>query len=124
MKWPVLAIKYLLLSPPSLQCLHLNPGEAGLSPSSREDARERILDLFDDRTQNISLTAAGLITKQGVTSSSLVRASSLSQLTLHDDFKGNNTLQEYSLVRKQEENKSESLTLKGRPGRGPFLLFW
>ena len=65
MKWPVLAMKYLLLSPPSLQCLHLNPGEAGLSPSSREDARERILDLFDDLTQNICLAAtAALITKQ------------------------------------------------------------
>ena len=30
---------------------------------------------------------------------------SLSQLTLHDDFKGNNTLQEYSLVREQQGRK-------------------
>ena len=40
--------------------LHLNPREGGLSPASSEDAGERILDLLDDLTQNISLTAAGL----------------------------------------------------------------
>ena len=112
----------LAFRPP--QFPHLNPGEGGLPPSSREDAGERILDLFDDRTQNISLAGAGLITKQELHHPHwCVPPLPLSQLTLHDDFKGNNTLQEYSLVRKQEENKSESLTLKGRPGGGPFLLF-